>query len=164
MDKTRQERYNMIYGNTARKIEDLAAEPVRRQPRKTRKARPRREHQVKESTRQNQKRAMSIDLAFIKVLVAGLCVIAVASFFYLSERTKVLNQKAALTDAKTQLNTLQVENEDLNLEIEQSIKFDTIETAAKKYGMSKPDASHILRYESQDTEYVRQYGKIPKAD
>lgn len=51
MDKTRQERYNMIYGNTARKIEDLAAEPVRRQPRKTRKARPRREHQVKESTR-----------------------------------------------------------------------------------------------------------------
>ena len=62
MDKTRQERYNMIYGNTARKIEDLAAEPVRRQPRKTRKARPRREHQVKESTRQNQKRAMSIDL------------------------------------------------------------------------------------------------------
>ena len=38
MDKTRQERYNMIYGNTARKIEDLAAEPVRRQPRKTRKA------------------------------------------------------------------------------------------------------------------------------
>ena len=31
MDKTRQERYNMIYGNTARKIEDLAAEPVRRQ-------------------------------------------------------------------------------------------------------------------------------------
>mgnify|MGYP000339975554 FL=1 len=117
MDKTRQERYNMIYGNTARKIEDLAAEPVRRQPRKTRKTRPRREHQVKESTRQNQKRAMSIDLAFIKVLVAGLCVIAVASFFYLSERTKVLNQKAALTDAKTQLNTLQVENEDLNLEI-----------------------------------------------
>ena len=154
MDKTRQERYNMIYGNTARKIEDLAAEPVRRQPRKTRKARPRREHQVKESTRQNQKRAMSIDLAFIKVLVAGLCVIAVASFFYLSE----------LTDAKTQLNTLQVENEDLNLEIEQSIRFDTVETAAKKYGMVKPDSKHTLRYESQDAEYIRQYGKIPKAD
>lgn len=118
----------------------------------------------KESTRQNQKRAMSIDLAFIKVLVAGLCVIAVASFFYLSERTKVLNQKAALADAKTQLNTLQVENEDLNLEIEQSIRFDTVETAAKKYGMVKPDSKHTLRYESQDAEYIRQYGKIPKAD
>ncbi len=164
MDKTRQERYNMIYGNTARKIEDSVVEPVRRQPERTRKARPARTHQVKESTRQNQRRAMSIDLAFIKVLVAGLCVIAVASFFYLSERTKVLNQKAALTDAKTQLNTLQVENEDLNLEIEQSIRFDTVETAAKKYGMSKPDAKHVLRYESQDAEYIRQYGKIPKAD
>ncbi|HRL32477.1 MAG TPA: hypothetical protein PLV54_05615, partial [Anaerostipes hadrus] len=83
---------------------------------------------------------------------------------YLSERTKVLNQKAALTDAKTQLNTLQVENEDLNLEIEQSIRFDTVETAAKKYGMVKPDSKHTLRYESQDAEYIRQYGKIPKAD
>lgn len=164
MDKTRQERYNMIYGNTARKIEDTALEPIRKQPQKVKKARPVRRHQVNEATRQNQKRAMSIDLAFIKVLVAGLCVIAVASFFYLSERNKVLNQKAALTNAKTQLNTLQVENEDLNLEIEQSIRFDTVETAAKKYGMSKPDSKHILRYKSQDAEYVRQYGKIPKAD
>ena len=29
MDKTRQERYNLIYGNTARKME---AEPVRPEP------------------------------------------------------------------------------------------------------------------------------------
>ena len=49
-----------------------------------------------------------------------------------------MKQKSVLSDSKTQLNTLQVENEDMNLEIEQSIKFDTIETAAKKYGMSKP--------------------------
>ena len=112
----------------------------------------------------NQKRVQSIDLAFIKVLVAGICVIAAMSFFYLSERAQFMKQKSVLSDSKTQLNTLQVENEDMNLEIEQSIKFDTIETAAKKYGMSKPDASHILRYESQDAEYIRQYGKIPNAD
>lgn len=161
MDKTRQERYNMIYGNTVRKMEE-AAEPVRKQP--ARRTRPRRQPEATPRTRQNQKRALSIDLAFIKVLVAGLCVIAIASFFYLSERAQYLKQKAALLDAKTQLNTLQVENEDLNLEIEQSIKVDTIETAAKKYGMSKPDAKHILRYESQNAEYIRQYGKIPKAD
>ena len=70
-----------------------------------------------------------------------------AMIYCIWERTKVLNQKAALTDAKTQLNTLQVENEDLNLEIEQSIRFDTVETAAKKYGMVKPDSKHTLRYE-----------------
>ena len=161
MDKTRQERYNMIYGNTVRKMEETA-EPLRKQP--ARKPRPRRQPKATPRTRQNQKRALSIDLAFIKVLVAGLCVIAIASFFYLSERAQYLKQKAALSDAKTQLNTLQVENEDLNLEIEQSIKVDTIETAAKKYGMSKPDAKHILRYESQNAEYIRQYGNIPKAD
>lgn len=64
-----------------------------------------------------------------------------------------MNQKAALTDAKTQLNTLQVENEDLNLEIEQSIRFDTVETAAKKYGMVKPDSKHtfVMRARMQNT-------------
>lgn len=151
MDKTRQERYNMIYGNTARKIE-ASTQPASTQPER------------KQKTKQNQKRVQSIDLAFIKVLVAGICVIAAMSFFYLSERAQFMKQKSVLSDSKTQLNTLQVENEDMNLEIEQSIKFDTIETAAKKYGMSKPDASHILRYESQDAEYIRQYGKIPNAD
>lgn len=161
MDKTRQERYNMIYGNTARKIE-ASAEPVRKEP--VRKTRSRRKTEATPRTRQNQQRALSIDLAFIKVLVAGLCVIAAVTFFYLSERAQYLKQKSVLSDAKTQLNTLQVENEDLNLEIEQSIKFDTIETAAKKYGMSKPDTKHVLRYESQNAEYIRQYGKIPKAD
>ena len=39
-----------------------------------------------------------------------------------------------------------------------------LETVAKKYGMVKPDSKHTLRYESQDAEYIRQYGKIPKAD
>lgn len=37
MDKTRQERYNMIYGNTARKIEDNV-QPASTQP--ARKPRP----------------------------------------------------------------------------------------------------------------------------
>ena len=123
------------------------------------------EEKYRQHRRPNRiKRVQSIDLAFIKVLVAGICVIAAMSFFYLSERAQFMKQKSVLSDSKTQLNTLQVENEDMNLEIEQSIKFDTIETAAKKYGMSKPDASHILRYESQDAEYIRQYGKIPNAD
>lgn len=161
MDKTRQERYNMIYGNTARKIEDNA-QPARKQPQ--RKTRPRRRTEATPQTRQNQKRALSIDFAFIRVLVAGLCVIAIASFFYLSQRAQYLKQKNTLMNARTQLNAIQVENEDLNVEIEQSIKLDTIESAAKKYGMSKPDSKHILRYKSQDSEYVRQYGKIPKAD
>ena len=148
MDKTRQERYNMIYGNTVRKIED-SAQPVRKQPAK--KVRSRKTIQTSPKTRQNQKRAVSIDFA-------------IASFFYLSQRAQYLKQKTVLSNSKTELNTLQVENEDLNLEIEQSIKFDTIEAAAKKYGMSKPDTKHILRYQSQDAQYVHQYGKIPKAD
>jgi len=127
MDKTRQERYNMIYGNTARKIE-ASTQPASTQP--ERKQRPRRKVQTTPQTKQNQKRVQSIDLAFIKVLVAGICVIAAMSFFYLSERAQFMKQKSVLSDSKTQLNTLQVENEDMNLEIEQSIKFDTIETAA----------------------------------
>ena len=91
MDKTRQERYNMIYGNTARKIE-ASTQPASTQP--ERKQRPRRKIQTTPQTKQNQKRVQSIDLAFIKVLVAGICVIAAMSFFYLSERAQFMKQKS----------------------------------------------------------------------
>lgn len=69
-----------------------------------------------------------------------------------------------MSDKREQLNTLQVENEDLNLEIEQSIDLDQIEKTAKKYGMKEPDSSHIVHYDSTDVEYVRQYDDIPDAD
>lgn len=161
MEKTRQERYNLIYGNTARKMESAPSyEPKRKKkpvPKKTRpKANPR--------TRENQKRALEFDFAFIRVLVAALSVVVLVSLFYLSERAKLLNQQTVLAQKKSQLNTLQVENEDLNLEIEQSINLNDIATLAKKYGMKKPSANQIIHYDSKNVEYVRQYGKIPEAD
>ena len=48
MDKTRQERYNMIYGNTARKIE-ASTQPASTQP--ERKQRPRRKIQTTPQTK-----------------------------------------------------------------------------------------------------------------
>lgn len=160
MSKTRQERYDLIYGNTVRKMEAVPERPTyepKRKPRpKRRKATP--------QTKRNQDNALEFDFAFIRTLVVALTVVVGVSFFYLSERSKLLNQRTVLTQTKNQLNTLQVENEDLNLEIEQSINLGTIEAAAKKYGMKKPDSSHVIHYDSQNAEYVRQYGEIPKTD
>ena len=138
---------------------------MRRQPRKTRKAKTKKRTSGK-GVNKTESEESDVDRSglYQGISCGTLCDRSCKFLLFLSERTKVLNQKAALTDAKTQLNTLQVENEDLNLEIEQSIRFDTVETAAKKYGMVKPDSKHTLRYESQDAEYIRQYGKIPKAD
>ena len=65
MDKTRQERYNLIYGNTARKME---AEPVRPEPeRRKKKVRHKARPKTSARTRQNQQKAMQIDFAFIRV-------------------------------------------------------------------------------------------------
>lgn len=161
MERTRQERYNLIYGNTARKMEAAPAyEPERKKKPAPRRTRP----ETTPETRENQKRALEFDFAFIRVLLAALAVVVLVSFFYLSERAKFLNQQTVLAQRKSQLNTLRVENEDLNLEIEQSINLNDIATTAKKYGMKKPDANQVIHYDSKESEYVRQYGKIPKAD
>ena len=59
--------------------------------------------------------------------------IALVSFFYLSEQSKLEQQRSAVSAKKSELSTLLVENEDLNLEIEQSINLPAIqETAMKK--------------------------------
>lgn len=162
MDKARQERYNLIYGNTARKME---AEPVRPEPeRRKKKVRHRARPKTSARTRQNQQKAMEIDFAFIRVLIAAVLVVTAVSLFYLSERAKLMEQREKLSDKREQLNTLQVENEDLNLEIEQSIDLGQIEKTAKKYGMKEPSSSQIIHYDSTDVEYVRQYDDIPDAN
>lgn len=162
MSKTRQERYDLIYGNTVRKMEAVPEKPVYEPKRKP--IRHPKKPKATPQTKKNQKKALEFDFVFVRTLVAALVVIVGVSFFYLSERAKLLTQRTALAQTKEQLNTLQVENEDLNLEIEQSINLKAIEAAAKKYGMKKPDSSHVIRYDSPNVEYVRQYGKIPKAD
>ncbi len=162
MDKTRQERYNLIYGNTARKME---AEPARRIPdERRRKVRHKPRPKTSSRTRQNQEKAMAIDFAFVRVLIAAVIIVSAVSFFYLSERMRVMDQKAALTKKQTELNSILVENEDLSLEIEQSIDLDKIKEQAEKYGMKKPGSDQVIHYNSTDVEYVRQYDDIPEAD
>ena len=129
MDKTRQERYNLIYGNTARKME---AEPARRIPdERRRKVRHKPRPKTTPKTKQNQQKAMAIDFAFVRVLILAVIIVSAVSFFYLSEHMKVMDQKTALTKKKTELNTIQVENEDLALEIEQSINLEKIKGQAE---------------------------------
>ena len=90
--------------------------------------------------------------------------IALVSFFYLSEQSKTgAAAVRSLSAKKSELSTLLVENDDLNLEIEQSINLPAIqETAMKKYGMKKPAQSKVIAYDSKNVDYVRQYNKIPK--
>ena len=125
MNKTRQERYEFIYGNTARKMEAAPAKPEyepSRQPK--RKPAVRTKRKTTPQTIAHLTQALEFDFAFIS--------------------------------------TLLVENEDLNLEIEQSINLPAIqETAMKKYGMKKPAQSKVIAYDSKNVDYVRQYNKIP---
>ena len=86
---------------------------------------------------QNQQKAMEIDFSFICVLIAAVVIVTGVSLFYLSERAQLMEQRSALSDKKEQLNALLVENENLNLEIEQSINLDEIEKTAKQYGMKE---------------------------
>ena len=157
MNKTRQERYEFIYGNTAPAKPEY--EPSR-QPK--RKPAVRTKRKTTPQTKANQTKALEFDFAFIKALAAGMAVIALVSFFYLSEQSKLEQQRSAVSAKKSELSTLLVENEDLNLEIEQSINLPAIqETAMKKYGMKKPAQSKVIAYDSKNVDYVRQYNKIP---
>ena len=163
MNKTRQERYEFIYGNTARKMEAAPAKPEyepSRQPK--RKPAVRTKRKTTPQTKANQTKALEFDFAFIKALAAGMLVIALVSFFYLSEQSKLERQRSVVSSKKSELSTLLVENEDLNLEIEQSINLSAIqETAMKKYGMKKPAQSKVIAYDSKNVDYVRQYNKVP---
>ena len=73
MNKTRQERYEFIYGSTARKMEAAPARPEYEasvQPKK--KPAVRTKKKTTPQTKENQNKALEFDFAFIRALAAGI--------------------------------------------------------------------------------------------
>lgn len=159
MASTREERYNLIYGNTARQLEPVPERPAYEPKRKVKRAP---QKKVSPRTKRNQKKAYEFDFNFICVMVVACVMVFSVSFLYLSQRSELLAKQSALATSKTTLNTLVTENEDMSLEIEQSLDLSEIEkVATTQYGMQKPSKDKVITYNGKNSDYVRQYGEIP---
>lgn len=149
---TTEERYQLIYGNTAR-----VAEPVP-QPKK-----PERPKKVKKRRgRTRQEKAFDIEWKN-KRLYAAVILLVCLCISYVSLNASTIQLRKEIATLKTDLNTAQIENDDLEASIYSETDYNTIkQTAINKLGMTKPKADHVIKYRSGESDYVRQYGTIPE--
>jgi cell division protein FtsL len=144
---TTEERYELIYGNTARTAE---AAPKPKTEKKKKKPQPKSQYVFEFEWR-------SIRTYAAVIVMVLMCI----SYVNLNAANTQLRQDIA--SLKTDLNDTQITNDDLEAEIYSGVDYESIrKTAISKLGMAKPKTSHIIKFSNTDEDYIRQYSSIPE--
>lgn len=150
---SRNERYQYIYGNTARTMEEPASEPRKREggasePQKRAKRRP---------------RVREFNSSFTGILSFAVAMLVVICIFYLHGQAQLEQQIQDISVKRTKLASLLNENHEIQTELNKNVDYDELrEYAEKNLGMTVPDEEHTIYYDGADPDYVRQYEEIPE--
>lgn len=139
----RNEQY--IYGNTARALRPIEEEI--RSPKK-----------LSNKARRNIDRDTSMNPGFLVFLTLAMIVTGVACIRYIQLQSSVTSYVKKLSAMEIQLEGLRAENDDYESRIKGAIGLENIKKRAMdELGMSYASDEQIVVYESDGTDYVRQF-------
>lgn len=151
--------YGYVDGNTVRKPQNYTRPVPQRQ------IQPEREQRTSTSTRtrRNRARALQMNLGYVTFLTAA----SVATLFvcvnYLKLQAQNTTYRNAVATAESQLSELKQENDTAYENALTSVDLQVIrDIAINKLGMVYADEGQIRTYESQNSDYVRQYEDVPE--
>ena len=152
----RYERYQYIYGSTARAVavEVPVEQPVKkRQPETTKKtAQPKVKHNPK---------VLEFNGRFTVVLAASIALVVLFCVTYLYGQSVIGDQMKQITRKQSTLAAIKSENQSLEANLEKKVDYDVIKEQAVALGMAAPTEQNTIYYEGTPSDYVRQYGEIP---
>ena len=144
-------RYNSeayVYGNTARALRPIEEEI--KSPRK-----------LSHKTRKNIDRDTSMNPAFMLFLVLAMVVTGLACVQYIRLQTSVTGYVDKISALEIQLEEKKAENDDYESRIKGAIGLESIKKRAMDdLGMAYASDDQIVVYESEGTDYVRQFVSI----
>lgn len=163
------DRYNYIYGNTVRKLEDTPEKSAvrERQPAK-------RDYEIKENSAQRkaasaqelrQKRqkqsAAEGDWKYSVVTAVAILICALSAIFYVNETVQLHNLSSQVSELKEEKSMLLNKQAALQSEIDKSINLDEISSyAEEKLDLVYPDTKHVIYYMDSTSDYFRQYESV----
>lgn len=137
-----------IYGNTARALSPIEEEV--RSPQK-----------LSHKARKNIDRDTSMNPGFMLFLVMAMVVTGLACMQYIKLQSSVTNYVDRLSAMEIQLEELKAENDDYESRIKGAVGLENIKKRAMDdLGMSYASDEQIVVYESDGTDYVRQFVAI----
>lgn len=150
-----------VHGNAVRKL--AVADSVVEIPSSTEEyaeAKRRKREQQKQIRRTNK-----INFLYTIAVTAVVAVIFTICYQYLNLQSTAKTNASEVSTLKQQLSKMTTENDENEVEINASINYDAIyNTAVNELGMVYPDKSHVITYQSGESEYVKQYQDIPSSD
>lgn len=143
------------YGSTARQ---LNAQPAI----KTKESEDAREQR---RARQRQiRRNNKINLMYTMMVASVAAVVFFICYQYLNVQAAAKVNSDKIIELKSTLNSLKDDNDALEADINASIDYNTIyDTAVNELGMVYPGKDQVITYNSQESEYVKQYKDVPDA-
>ena len=167
------ERYDYIFGNNARKIEENIENSVNgnavRKKQSAVKTKPsqseRRSNTVTsretERIRRNKARFIAFDWKYTLIALLAVVMCASAAMFYLHATVQLNVMEQKISNLKTEKTTLLSKQRALRSEMDKSINLDEIKAYAEKnLHMITPKDSNILLYKGEDYDYFRQYESV----
>lgn len=153
--RTTEYRQMYVYGNTVRQPEAM---PKRREEIRQPKRR------VSSQVRKNRNRARQISPAYVMFFaVAAICAVFVC-VQYLQLKAELQTRSENITALQEELSSLTEENDTAYHAAENSVNIQELrDKAINELGMVAPSAGQVIEYESPTSDYVKQYGNIPKS-
>lgn len=142
-----------VSGNTVRKVRP---ENERREYRNLQN-----ERSLEKKLRANEK-SMAMNAPYVLFLAAVSLVCLVMCVTYLHIQSDITNTRAAVAGLKTQISTLQSQNDALQYSINSNVNAEHVyKVATTKLGMAQATDNQISTYKPSDSGFTVQYGDIP---
>ena len=150
----REERYYGDYyvdGNTARQLDVRRA--IEEEPRK----------RISNETRKNRERAHHMNLGYVTFLALAMLVAGYVLLGYIQLQAETTAKVEKIASLEKELNNLKLSNDDELARINSNVNLDEIKRIAiGELGMVYASEDQIVYYNNESSDYVRQFGDIPK--
>lgn len=140
----RRNRQEYVYGNTVRKLEPRQWEqtPLKKQHPEVRK---------------NREKARHMSAGYVMFLAVALCAAAFILVNYIQLQSDLTNLTKIVADKESELNSIRLSNDEEYNRILSSIDLEEIKRVAiGELGMSYATEGQIIKYESEEGDYMRQ--------
>ena len=140
-------------------------------PRRKKTVRPEREvlRQPQKKTsarvRENRRRALAVDRGYVGFLMIMSAICVGMCIYYLQLCSLATSQLETNSKLESELTTLKSENDALYENITNSVDLSAVrEYAMNELGMKYADEDQIIWYNTEGSEYVRQYQEVPSGE
>ncbi len=134
-----------VYGNTARALKPVGVDSPR-------------ERELSHRARRNRDRASHMSFGYVFFLTLAITATGIGCLQYLKLQSEITNSIKRISVLESQLNEIKDENDDTESRIKGTVGLEEIKKRAmNELGMQYATPEQIVKYESDDTDYVRQY-------